>query len=163
MPVAMLLESPCASSPAADLTNQNDFLWTQGAREEELLAHRSIYKNTVNTSPKPREDCKVGPEDWFVQNFELDKDSIMEPSLIEPINVKCYPRSFVNYQIHPTAVKMLHHPTKVTRTISIMVLLLIERLLMPTNAINYGRPIHQPRRIDLPVQKVKVKCPNKRK
>ena len=25
---------------------KNDFLWTQGAREEELLAHRSIYKNT---------------------------------------------------------------------------------------------------------------------
>ena len=54
---------------------------------------------------------------------------------------------------------------KVTRTISIMELLLFERLLMPTNAINYTRHIHQQRRIDLPAHKEKVqeKSPNKRR
>ena len=52
---------------------------------------------------------------------------------------------FVKYPIHQTAVTMLHHRTKVTRTISIMELLLIERMLTP---INDPRQIHQPRRID---------------
>ena len=55
---------------------------------------------------------------------------------------------FVKYPIHQTAVTMLHHRTKVTRTISIMELLLIERMLTPINEINDPRPIHQPRRID---------------
>ena len=99
----------------------------------------TLQSKMVNTCPKPIEDCKVGAEDWPVQNFKLNKDS----SVVE--------------QIHQTAVNMPRHPTKARRTISITELLLIERLLVPTNAINYTKTIHQPRRIDLPAQKVKGK------
>ena len=80
------------------------------------------------TCPKPVEDSKVGLVDWLVQSVELSKDS-----------------GFVNYPIHQTAVMMLHHRTKVTRTISIMELLLIERML---TSINDSRPILQPGIID---------------
>ena len=94
----------------------------------------------MNTCPKPVEDCKVGPEDWLVLNFELSKDS-----------------GYVNYPNHQTTVNMRLYPTKVTRKISILELLLIQRLLMPIKAINDPKPIHQPTRIDLPVQKERVK------
>ena len=90
--------------------------------------------------PKLVENCKVGPEDWLVQNFELSKDF-----------------GFANYQIHQTAVFMPHQPTKVTRMISTKGLLLIERLLIPIKAINDPRPTHEPRRIDLTVQRKSAK------
>ena len=84
--------------------------------------------------------AKLDPEDWLVQNFELSKDF-----------------GFANFQIHQTAVFLPHHPTKVTRMISTEGLLLIQRLLMPIKAINDPRPIHEPRRIDLPVQRKSAK------
>ena len=98
-------------------------------------AEWEVWSKAVKTCPKPIEYFKVWLEDWLVQNFTLSKDF-----------------GFVNYQIHQAAVNMPHHPMKVTKTISIMELLLIERLVMPTSAINYTRHIHQPRRTDLPVQ-----------
>ena len=52
-----------------------------------------------NTFAKHIEDCKVGTEDWLVQNIELSTDF-----------------DFVNDQIHKIAVFMLHLPTNVTRT-----------------------------------------------
>ena len=55
----------------------------------------------------------------------------------------------VYYQIHQTAVNMSHYPRKITRTTSITEVLLIERLFIPINAVNYLRPIHQPKGIDL--------------
>ena len=69
-------------------------------------------------------------ESW-TRSFELSKDF-----------------GFVNYPMHQTAVTMLRRRTKVTRTTSIMELLLIERMLTPINEINESRPIHQPGIID---------------
>ena len=78
------------------------------------------------------EDLSMGQ---VIHNIELNRDS-----------------GFVNYQIHQTAVNMPHHPTKETRTISIMELLLIEGPLVRKNAKNYLRPTYLPRRIDPPAQ-----------
>ena len=105
-------------------------------------AKRKIHVQSLSKT------AKLDPNIGFVQNFELKADY-----------------GLVNCQIHEAAPNMPHHPTVVTRTTSITELLLIERLLMPINAINYFRPIHQPKGIDLPVQKEKVneKSPNKRK
>ena len=57
--------------------------------------------------------AKLAPKIWLVQNFELSKDL-----------------GSLNYQIHQTAVFMLHHPTKVTRTTSIMQASLTESINM---------------------------------
>ena len=46
---------------------------------------------------------KLDPEDWLVLNFELSKES-----------------GYVNHPNHQTTVKMRHHPTMVTRKISIL-------------------------------------------
>ena len=88
MRVAIPLESPCASSLAARLPKQNERSFSpRESRHEKAIRRLHVQK--------PNEDCKVGPEDWLVQNFERSKDS-----------------GFVNYQIHQTAVNMPHHPTK---------------------------------------------------
>ena len=85
----------------------------------------SEKKKTLRSCAKHTEYDKVGNED------RLAKEAF----------------GGVKYQIHQTEVNMHHQPTKVTKTTSTMELLLIERLLMPTNVINYLRPIHQPQRI----------------
>ena len=75
-----------------------------GPTAESFLGVRSVRKqNTSNTCEEHMNHCKVGAEDWPVSNFELSKDS-----------------TFVNCQIHKTVFKRHHHPTKVTRTTSIM-------------------------------------------
>ena len=102
------------------------FFVPAGDREEECLALRKHIlhdaKRWINVQSLS-EDCTVGPEDWLVLNIELSEDS-----------------GYVNYPIHQTAVITLHHPTNVTRMISILEHLLIERLLMPIKAVNDPRP-----------------------
>ena len=63
-------------------------------------------------------------EDWLMQNFELSKDF-----------------TFANYQNHQTTVKMLHQPTKVTKTTSIMEPSLIEPISVTVHRSrhNHGR------------------------
>ena len=69
-----------------------------------FLSHKERQKaNPSNHAKTTKEDCKVGPEDYLVQNCELIKDSTL-----------------VNYQIHPTVFQSHPQPTKVMRTTSIM-------------------------------------------
>ena len=68
------------------------------------------------------EDCRVGAEDWLVQNFELSKDSTL-----------------VHSKIHKTVFKRRRHPTKVTRTTSIVE----PSLLEPTNVTNFPKKVPQ--------------------
>ena len=56
-----------------------------------------------NTCEKQIESCKVGAEDWLLQNYVLNKDF-----------------TFANYQIQQQAVLMAHQRTKVMRMMSIM-------------------------------------------
>ena len=84
MPVAVPLASSCASSLASDFPSR-----LRGVSRPEK--EDTLWSKTVNTWI---EDCKVGPEDWLVLNFELSKVF-----------------GFVNCQIHQTAVDMRHHPT----------------------------------------------------
>ena len=66
------------------------------------------------------------PEDWLMQNFELSKDF-----------------TFANYQNHQTTVKMLHQPTKVTKTTSIM-----EPSLIEPTSVTVHRSRHNHGRMD---------------
>ena len=75
---------------------------------------------TWSTCAKHIEDCKVGTEEWLVRNFDLKKDV-----------------GSVIYRIHQTAVFMPHHPTQVTRTISVMEPSSIE----PTNVPNCSKQV----------------------
>ena len=78
---------------------------------------------TSTTCAKHNEDCEVGAEDWLPQNFELCNDFALS-----------------NCQNHQKTMFMPDHPTKVTRTTSIMELLLIK----PTNATNCPGQVHRP-------------------
>ena len=82
---------------------------------EHSLAPEESENETLRSCAKHTEHDKVGNEDRLAK------------------------KAFggVKYQIHQTGVNMPHQPTKVTKTTSTMELLLIERLLMPTNVINY--------------------------
>ena len=91
----------------------------------ESLTFGTSESKTSTSCAEYVEYCKVGAEDWLVQNVELSK-------------VSCS----VNYQNHHTAVVMPHQPTKVARTTSIMKHFLIE----PTNVINCLGLVHQPQR-----------------
>ena len=80
---------------------------------------------TSSTGEEHTEDCKVGAEDWPVQNFELSKDS-----------------TIANCQIHKTAFKRRHHPMKATRTTSTSEPSLIE----PTNLTTCLKQVLQSQR-----------------
>ena len=82
----------------------------------------TLSRKTVNTCPRPIEDCKVEPEDRIEENLGRSKDC-----------------GSVNCQIHGTSVLMPHHPTRVTRTTSILESSLIE----PTNVTYYPRSLEK--------------------
>ena len=123
--VAQVIGSEARDAPRGQrsfLLHDNQVLVQAGERENECLAQRKQIHydaKTVNTCPKPIEDCKVGPGDWLVLNFKLSKDS-----------------GYVDCPNHQTTVNMRHDQTIATRMTSILELF-IDRVTAYANEGNH--------------------------
>ena len=102
-----------------DWYEEKDFAGAMASSRQRWLNHTlnsgTLESKTPNSCAGHSEEYyKVGARDWLAQDFELSQDF-----------------GSMNYQIHRTALFSPHHPTKVTRTNSLMDPPVIESINMP--------------------------------